>query len=180
MEMFVSGQLTTQEAVAEHLGVSIHNVINHSRKHNWAEARKRRAEQLIARVAELPSLAIERSKEGLEEIGKMQEELAKSLIGHASLMISARNNAISVCEQLCNRISEVDPGASRDSLIARLECVKGVAESFSDHLRILAGMANPDKAQRQQQTKPQPNEPQTITDLGKVSVTLSPEQDAPH
>jgi hypothetical protein len=156
MELFVSGQLTTHEAVAEQLRVSLGAVQKQSHKFGWVEARKRRVEQLVARVAELPPLQVERSKEGLEEIAKLQEQLAKSLLASAVKMQEVRDHAIDVENGLLTRLASIDPGAHRDGLQERLACVQSLEQSLSENLRVLAGLPHPDKMPRQLQRQAMP------------------------
>lgn len=169
--MFVSGQLPTIEAVREHLGVSLYAVENQARMNKWMEARDHRVSQLIARVSELPPLSVERSREGLEEIAKLQEELAKSLIGSASRLQAIRDNAAAVADSLIARLASIDPGANREGIESRLASVMAVSDSLSEQLRILAGLPDPDKVRPVSKPSPAQDQPKPTQSKSRPEPT---------
>ena len=149
MGMYVSGELSTLRAVAEHLGCGINTVTVRSDREGWREVRDKSVKAVLDKVRECDGVIVARTVESVASIASAQSELVSRLLNHGRSMCDRADDLLSLIQSQSLRLDSYSPCEISPESTRRFTTLSQVHLSIVDTIRVLAGLPHPDNVTKQ-------------------------------
>ena len=172
---YVSGELTTYQAVADCYGINHANVFTRAKREKWQELRSARMEKLKALAGEGLVHSLLPNASQVADLASVQSGLAQSVLAHGSALAATLPDLMMDLAKVRAKLVGAMPETDTSHLAARLSALVGAMTETVDTVRVLAGIPHPDKAKPKAQTEAEPAKRQSApdseaTDFGPVGA----------
>lgn len=153
---YVSGELTTYQAVADCYGINHANVYTRAKREKWQDLRSARMEKLKAMAGEGMAHSLTPTGNQVADLASVQTDLARSVLAHGSALAATLPDLLMDVAKVRAKLVGAMPETDTSHLAARLSALVGAMTETVDTVRVLAGIPHPDKAKPKAQTEAEP------------------------